>query len=81
LLTRRGAISGIVLKWLRWTPVEGVYDRIEIAGRAYDLAPGMENQIAALIREFPTEEPGKIFVLFRKRKTRYGFRFSSLNTL
>lgn len=41
---------------LKWAPIEGVYDRLEIAGRRYDLAPGVENQIAALVREFPEEE-------------------------
>lgn len=41
---------------LEWAPIEGVYDRLEIAGKTYDLAPGLETQIASLCREFPAEE-------------------------
>jgi len=41
---------------LEWAPIEGVYDRVEIAGRAYDFVPGLEPQIASLVRDFPNEE-------------------------
>jgi all-trans-retinol 13,14-reductase len=41
---------------LEWAPIEGVYDRIEIAGRRYDYVPGLEAQVAELVREFPEEE-------------------------
>lgn len=41
---------------LEWAPIEGAFDRVEIAGKTYDLEPGLETQIAALLREFPQEE-------------------------
>ncbi len=40
---------------LRWAPIDGVYDRIVVAGRPYDYVPGLENQIAELARDFPDE--------------------------